>query len=69
VTWALVTLSDGTRDYTLSGSMSGMGCTGASVVGATIQLTVSTASLGVYFPADNVYFLLYSPKCITFWDI
>jgi hypothetical protein len=42
VTWTLVTLSNGTHNYTLSGSLTGMWYTGATVNGATIQLTINT---------------------------
>lgn len=42
VTWALVTLANGTHNYTLSGSLSGTWYTGATVNGATIQLTINT---------------------------
>ena len=37
VTWTLVTLANGTHNYTLSGSL-----TGGTVDGATIQLTINT---------------------------
>lgn len=42
VTWTLVTLANGTHNYTLSGSLSGTWYSGASVNGATIQLTINT---------------------------
>ena len=42
VTWTLVTLADGTHNYTLSGALTGMWYTGATVNGATIQLTINT---------------------------
>ena len=42
VTWTLVTLANGTHNYTLSGALSGTWYTGASVVGATVQLTINT---------------------------
>ncbi|MGC1450995.1 MAG: PEP-CTERM sorting domain-containing protein [Candidatus Sulfotelmatobacter sp.] len=38
VTWTLVTLANGTHNYTLTGSIS----SGASVNGATVQLTINT---------------------------
>lgn len=45
VTWTLITLSNGTHMYTLSGPMSGTWVpTGKSVDGATIQLTVNTGT-------------------------
>ncbi|HKF06582.1 MAG TPA: PEP-CTERM sorting domain-containing protein [Candidatus Sulfotelmatobacter sp.] len=42
VTWTLVTLANGTHNYTLSGSLSGTWYTGSTVNGATIQLTINT---------------------------
>jgi hypothetical protein len=42
VTWSMVTLANGTHNYTLTGSLSGMWYTGASVNGATVQLTINT---------------------------
>ena len=42
VTWTLVTLANGSHNYTLSGSVSGMTNTGASTVGVTVQLTINT---------------------------
>jgi hypothetical protein len=42
VTWTLVTLANGTHNYTLSGALNGTWYTGASVVGATIQITINT---------------------------
>lgn len=42
VTWTLVTLANGTHNYTLSGTMTGKWYTGATVYGATIQITVNT---------------------------
>lgn len=42
VTWTLVTLANGTHNYTLSGSLTGTWYSGASVNGATIQLTINT---------------------------
>lgn len=42
VTWTLVTLANGTHNYTLSGALTGTWYTGATVVGATIQLTINT---------------------------
>ena len=42
VTWSLVTLANGTHNYTLTGALTGTWFTGASVVGATIQLTINT---------------------------
>jgi hypothetical protein len=43
VTWTLVTLADGTHNYTLTGSITGQWYgTGAAVFGATVQLTINT---------------------------
>ena len=42
VTWTLITLANGTHNYTLSGALSGSWYTGAPVVGATIQITINT---------------------------
>lgn len=42
VTWTLVTLANGTHNYTLSGALTGTWYTGVTVVGATIQLTINT---------------------------
>lgn len=42
VTWTLVTLANGTHNYTLSGSLSGTWMGGSTVDGATIQLTINT---------------------------
>jgi len=41
VTWALVTLANGTHSYTLSGALTGTWFTGSTVNGATIQLTIN----------------------------
>jgi len=42
VTWTLVTLANGTHQYTLQGAISGTWYTGVTVNGATMMLTVST---------------------------
>ena len=42
VTWTLATLANGTHDYTLSGTISGTWYTGATVYGASVQLTINT---------------------------
>ncbi len=42
VTWTLMTLSNGTHNYTLTGALSGTTGTGFSTVGVTVQLTIST---------------------------
>jgi hypothetical protein len=41
LTWTLVTLANGTHNYTLQGALSGT-YNGMSVVGATIQITINT---------------------------
>jgi|ERR1700727_793801 PEP-CTERM motif-containing protein len=42
VTWTLVTLANGTHNYTLTGSISGTWMGGGTVDGATVQLTINT---------------------------
>ncbi len=42
VTWTLVTLANGTHNYTLSGAISGWTGSGAPTQGATVQLTINT---------------------------
>jgi hypothetical protein len=42
VTWTEITLANGTHNYTLSGALSGTWYTGATVNGATVQLTINT---------------------------
>jgi hypothetical protein len=42
VTWTLVTLSNGTHNYTLSGAVSGTWYNGLTVYGATTLLTINT---------------------------
>jgi len=42
VTWTLVTLANGTHNYTLSGALTGTWMSGATVEGATVQLTINT---------------------------
>jgi fibronectin-binding autotransporter adhesin len=42
VTWTLVTLANGTHNYTLSGALAGTWYNGAWVNGATVQLTINT---------------------------
>jgi len=42
VTWTLVTLANGTHNYTLTGALSGTWSTGMTVFGATTQLTINT---------------------------
>jgi hypothetical protein len=40
--WTLVTLPDGSHNYTLTGTITGTWITGATVSGATVQLSVNT---------------------------
>jgi hypothetical protein len=42
VTWTLVTLANGTHNYTLTGTLTGTWYNGATVDGATVQLTINT---------------------------
>jgi PEP-CTERM motif-containing protein len=42
VSWTLVTLANGTHNYTLTGSLTGTWYTGGTVSGATVQLTINT---------------------------
>jgi hypothetical protein len=42
VAWSLITLANGTHEYTLLGALTGTWFTGQSVNGATIQLTINT---------------------------
>ena len=42
VTWTLVTLADGTHNYTLTGMLEGTTGSGFSTVGVTVQLTINT---------------------------
>lgn len=42
VTWTLVTLGNGTHNYTLTGSLTGTWYAGGTVNGATVQLTINT---------------------------
>ncbi len=42
VTWTLVTLANGTHNYTLTGALTGTWYNGSSVSGATVQLTINT---------------------------
>jgi hypothetical protein len=42
VSWTLITNSDGTHNYTLSGSLTGMTASGFKTVGTTFQLTINT---------------------------
>ena len=42
VTWTLITLANGTHNYTLTGSLSGTWYNGSTISGATVQLTINT---------------------------
>ncbi len=42
VTWTLITLANGTHNYTLTGTVIGTWLGGGTVEGATIQLTINT---------------------------
>jgi hypothetical protein len=42
VTWTLVTLVNGTHNYTLTDSLTGICYNGTTVSGATVQLTINT---------------------------
>ena len=42
VTWTLVTLPDGTHNYTLTGAVSGTMASGFATNGVTVQLTINT---------------------------
>jgi PEP-CTERM motif len=42
VTWSLITLANGTHNYTLTGSLVGTWYNGTTVSGATVQLTINT---------------------------
>jgi hypothetical protein len=53
VTWTLVTLANGTHNYTLSGSLTGTWYTGGTVDGATIQLTINTGK-GFFNGSTNI---------------
>ncbi len=53
VTWTLVTLSNGTHNYTLSGDVTGTWYNGSTVSGATIQLTINTEK-GFFNGSTNI---------------
>ena len=42
VTWSLITLANGTHNYTLSGTISGWTGSGVPTQGVTVQLTINT---------------------------
>ena len=53
VTWTLVTLTNGTHNYTLTGALSGTWSTGMTVFGATTQLTINTGK-GFFNGSTNI---------------
>jgi hypothetical protein len=53
VTWTLVTLANGTHNYTLTGALSGTWSTGMTVFGATTQLTINTGK-GFFNGSTNI---------------
>jgi hypothetical protein len=53
VTWTLITLANGTHNYTLTGSITGTWYTGITVNGATVQLTINTGK-GFFNGSTNI---------------
>jgi hypothetical protein len=53
VTWTLVTLANGTHNYELTGVISGTWLNGATVFGATTQLTINTGK-GFFGGSTNI---------------
>jgi hypothetical protein len=53
LTWTLVTLSNGTHNYTLSGSLSGWNGSGTATQGVTVQLTINTGK-GFFNGSTNI---------------
>jgi hypothetical protein len=53
VTWTLITLANGTHNYTLTGSIVGTWYTGSTVDGATVQLTINTGK-GYFNGSTNI---------------
>ena len=53
VTWTVVTLANGTHNYELSGQISGTWFSGATVFGATVQLTINTGK-GFFNGSTNI---------------
>jgi len=53
VTWTLITLANGTHNYTLTGSIVGTWYTGSTVNGATVQLTINTGK-GFFNGSTNI---------------
>src|SRR5579864_5979601 len=44
LTWTMMTLGNGTHNYTLTGTLAGITSTGYSTVGVTVQLTFNTGT-------------------------
>jgi hypothetical protein len=53
VTWTVITLSNGTHNYELTGVISGTWFNGATVFGATTQLTINTGK-GFFNGSTNI---------------
>ncbi|MFZ0416806.1 MAG: PEP-CTERM sorting domain-containing protein [Candidatus Sulfotelmatobacter sp.] len=53
VTWTLITLANGTHNYTLTGSLEGTWLGGSTVQGATVQLTINTGR-GFFNGSTNI---------------
>ena len=53
VTWTLMTLSNGTHNYTLSGSLWGWNGSGTPTQGVTVQLTINTGK-GFFNGSTNI---------------
>ena len=53
VNWTLITLSNGTHNYTLSGSLSGWNGSGTATQGVTVQLTINTGK-GFFNGSTNI---------------
>jgi len=53
VTWTLVTLANSTHNYELNGQISGTWYNGATVFGATVQLTINTGK-GFFSGSTNI---------------
>jgi hypothetical protein len=53
VTWTLVTLANGTHNYTLTGTLTGTWSNGSTVYGSTVQLTINTGK-GFFSESTNI---------------
>lgn len=53
VTWTLITLANGTHNYTLTGALTGTWYNGSLIDGATVQLTINTG-LGFFNGSTNI---------------